>query len=198
MKSKFLTTGIFLIAAFSSNAYALQIAGWGFSTGSVDVRIDLKGVPNPTTQPTVAVVDAALDQVEYLCYNPVNFNVAPGEAGLRTVEVNQQVAPENITSNGKATVLISFEIPGPFPCVNPNWTYIENSAAAKQISTTISYYYCNGTDPVNPCYTDNTLTVSDKKAGSVQGVCTLDPVLRDDTYHYVLPKQTYTCTQTSP
>lgn len=199
MKTKFLTTGIFLVAAFSTNAYALSIAGYGFKIGSVVAMLDLKGVPNPTTQPTVAVVDATLDQIEYLCRNPSDFNVAPGQAGQRTVFGSSQVAPENIVDKGKAHVEITFEIPGPFTCVNPNWTYIEDSAAAKQITARISYYFCSG-DPKtdsDPCYDGNTLTITDKKAGTVEAVCTINPVLRNSD-GTVVKDQPYTCMQTSP
>lgn len=196
MNIRYLAAGISLIAVFSSNAYALSIAGWGFSIGSVVASIDLKGVPNPTTQPTVAVVDATLDQIEFLCLNPSNYNVAPGSAGQRTVSGNSQVAPENIVGKGQAHVEITFEITGPFTCVNPNWTYLEDSVAAKQITTTISYYYCSGVDS-DPCYDGNTLTITDKKAGTVEGVCTINPVLRNSD-GTVVKGQPYTCMQTSP
>lgn len=196
MNIRYFAVGAFLIAAFSGNAYALSIAGWGFKIGSVVALIDLRGVPNPTTQPTVAVVDATLDQIEFLCLNPSDYVVAPGSAGQRTVSGISQVTPENIVGKGQAHVEITFEIEGPFTCVNPNWTYLVDSAAAKQITTTISYYYCSGTDS-DPCYDGNTLTITDRKAGTVEGVCTLNPVLRNSD-GTVVKDQPYTCMQTSP
>jgi len=202
MNKRILAGTIFIAAAVAGNAHALSISGWGFKIGSVIATVNLQGVPNPTTQPTVAVVEATLDQIEYLCLNPNEFNVAPGTAGERTVYGTNQVDASEIQGKGKATVELVFKIDGPdaYPCVNPNWTYIEGSAAAKQITTTISYYFCSGdakTD-TDPCYDDNGLTITEKRAGVVEGVCTLNPVLRYDSYPYgPIPGQEYMCMETS-
>lgn len=193
-----LTTVLF--AALSSHAHALGIGGWGFSINSpLRATIDLSGVPNPSTQPTIAVVSATIDQLEYYCFNPNNFNVAPGEAGEREVFGGNQVGPEEILGKGQATVDIIFEIDGSVTCVNPNWTYIEGTAAAKLVTASISYYFCSGnvkTDD-DPCWDGETLTIEEKKAGTVTGVCTLNPVERDaELIPY--PGQVYACVQTSP
>lgn len=197
MNKKLLSSFIFLMACFSSSAFAYYIAGWGCYTGSVVTTIDLKNVPNPSTKPTIAAVDATLDQIEFLCVNPNDHSVAPGQAGQRTASTNQALTSGQIVDK-KATVNLSFEVPGPFNCVNPNWTYIEDSAAAKQINITISYYECSG-DPktdADPCYDGNELTITTKKAAVVEGVCTINPVLRNDDYT-VVKGQVYACTTIS-
>ena len=196
---RLLKVAFFVVAAASTSAYALSIAGWGFKVGSVVAKLDLRGVPNPTTKPTIAIVTATLDQIEYLCRNPNDYNVAPGSAGQLTVSGSNVVSPDEIVDKGKAYVEISFDIPAEFSCVNPNWTYIMDSAAAKLITARIAYHYCTGdakTDP-EPCYEGNELTIDPNRAAVVEGTCTLDPVLRnyDGT---VVPGQGYICVQTSP
>lgn len=212
MKIRFLAASVLLLASFSSNTYALSLAGYVLKIGSLHAVVDLSGVPNPYTQPTIATGKATLDQIEYLCYNPSNFNVAPGQAGQRIFSSANQVdnSELNLDQKGKATVDITFykdegedggfETLGPYPCVNPNWTYIPNSAVAKQLTVTLSYYFCapdwKGDD--DPCYDSITgeLDITDKKALTAVAVCTLDPERNPDGT--VLKGQVYACTQTSP
>lgn len=193
-------SAVFALSLLASvGAHAGSISGWGFKIGSVDATINLKGVPNPTTKPTVAMVNATLDQIGFLCLNPSNYNVAPGQAAQRTVTGSSAVGIGNLTDNGQATVKLSFEVPGPFTCVNPNWTYIPHSEAAQSLTVSISWYSCTG-DPktdTEPCYDGNTLTISPKPISSVQGVCSINPVLRNSD-GTVVPGQPYSCTQTSP
>ena len=156
-------------------------------------------MPNPDKKPSIVIVNARLDQIEYLCRNPSDYNVAPGSAGERTVTGSDVISPDNIVSNGRAYVEITFEVPGPFTCVNPNWSYINDSVAAKLISATMSTYYCTG-DPStdsDPCFNGNELTIYDSPEATINTICTLDPILRnyDGT---VVAGQSYTCTETSP
>ena len=182
-------------------AQAGRIGGWAFSYGSIDVHIDLSGVKNPSVKPSIALVDAQLDQIEFLCLNPNNFNVAPGSAGQRVVTGSDVIDSGNILGKGQGTVDLSFEIPGDFVCVNPNWTFIPGTEVAKVILTTISWYECSGdvkdpNDTDGPCFDGNALTVKDKIIDQVEGVCTLNPVLRhaDGT---VIEGQAYVCVETS-
>jgi hypothetical protein len=197
MNIRLLSATAIIAVGFSTNAHALSISGWGFKIGSVVATIDLKGVPNPNTKPSIAVVDATLDEIETYCRNPQGFIVAPGVAGTRTVFGVNQVDGGEITGRGTATVEIEFIIDGTDSCLN-NWHYIEGSAAAKQITATIEYFLCSGEDIQSPCFdaTNNVLTVETKRSGFVTGVCALHPVLRDD---YYLPRegQQYTCIETS-
>jgi hypothetical protein len=183
-------------------AQAGRIGGWAFSYGSIDVHIDLSGVSgNYIKKASIAVVDAQLDQIEYLCLNPSNFNVAPGSAGQRTVSGSDVIDSGNILGKGQGTVDLSFEIPGDFVCVNPNWTFIPGTEVAKVILTTISWFACSGdvndpSDTDGPCFDGNTLTVLERVIDQVEGVCTLNPVLRhaDGT---VIEGQDYVCVETS-
>lgn len=198
MNIKIRSTMILILALASSSVFAWSIAGYNFKIGSVIATIDLKGVPNPVTKPTVATVDASLDQIEFLCVNPNNYNVAPGQAGQRTVSGNHAITSGDIVDKGKATVELSFDVTGPFTCVNPNWTYIEDSAAAKQLTVSISYYACSGDPKVDadPCYDGNDLTIETKKAAIVEAICAINPVLRNSD-HTVVKGQEYSCTTTS-
>jgi len=205
MNIRLLSATAIIAVGFSSNAHALSISGWGFKIGSVVATIDLKGVPNPNTKPSIARVTATLDEIESYCLNPINFNVAPGVAGIRTVVGTNEVENAEITGRGTATVDITFEIDGTFSCVNPNWNYIEGSAAAKQITTRIEYFLCSGDkNDSDPCFdeivvdgkTISILTVEEKRSGFVTGVCALHPVLRGSNYLPISGQQ-YTCIETS-
>lgn len=202
MNIRFLKVALFLVATLSANAYAggwVYIAGMRVWVGSIHIELDLRGVPNPSTKPTIAIVDGVLDEIEYLCRNPNDYSVAPGSSGQRTIYGTDVLDSGNIVGKGQATVELVFDVPGPFTCVNPNWTWVEGSEVAKKITATISTYLCTGdprTDP-DPCYEGNTLTIAETPADTRVIACTLDPVLRnyDGT---VTEGQFYTCTQTSP
>lgn len=186
-------------AIVMSQSAMAGISGWALKIGSIDVHVDLTGVGNPSTKPTITVVDAALDQIEYLCLNPSDFNVAPGGAGQRQVSGSDVIDAGNLLGKGKAVVDLSFEVPGPFTCVNPNWTYLPDSEVAKLVTVTIKWFACTGdvrTD-TDPCYEGNTLTIEAAPKDQVTGVCTVSPVLRnaDGT---VVSGQVYSCVQTSP
>jgi hypothetical protein len=201
MRTRFLTLTTALLAACCSNAHALSIGGWGVSINSpLHVTVDLRGVPNPYTQPTITKVQATLDQLEYYCFNPQNYSVAPGKAGQLTVSGADQVKAEDILGKGQATVDFIFPIDDNLQCVNPLWNYLEGSAAAKIVTVNIDYYFCSGdvkTDP-DPCFDGEELTIEEKKAATtVSGVCTLNPVERDKDY-VPISGQVYDCVQTSP
>lgn len=199
MRTQFLIPITFFVAALSSNAYALKISGWGFSINSpLRATINLQGVPNPSSKPTIVVVDATLDEIEYFCVNPNNYNVAPGEAGSLTVMGTERVEDTDVTTNGQATVNLIFNIDGPYECVNPNWTYVDNTAAVKLVTVNLAYYECAGDPKVDddPCYLDGEPWYEvNKKAGSASGVCTLDPVERDPYTLIPVPGQIYECVE---
>lgn len=184
---------------FVTTANAGSISGWGIRIGSVDVHVDLKGVGNPSTKPSITVVDATLEEIGFLCVNPTNHNVAPGSAAQRTLAGSDAMDAGNLVGKGQATVDLKFEVPGPFTCVNPNWTYVPNSVAAELITITIKWYACMGdvrTDS-DPCYDGNTLTVASEPSDSVAGMCSIHPVLRNPDGS-VVPGQVYDCVETSP
>jgi len=175
------------------------ISGWAIKIGSVDVHVDLKGVGNPSTKPSITVVDATLEEIGFLCVNPADHNVAPGSAAQRTVTGSDVMDTGNLVGKGKATVDLKFEVPGPFTCVNPNWTYIPHSEAAQLITISIKWYACTGdvkTDS-DPCYDGNTLTIEAAPSDSVSGMCSVYPVLRNPDGS-VVAGQVYDCVETSP
>jgi hypothetical protein len=200
MNIRFLTAGLFLIAGLSSNAHAITFFGKAFSfTGSVVTQQEVRGVPSTDQTASIVIITMMMDKIEYLCENPANFNVAPGEAGRRTVYASDVISPEDITGKGKASVKITTEVPGPFTCVNPNWTFKLDTEVVTQYRMIMSVFLCTGdprTDP-DPCFNGNELTITEKNSDTIEAVCTLDSVQRnyDGT---VVKGQPYTCVQTSP
>lgn len=181
-----------LIAAlvWSCGINAGSYGGYIIRTGSVDMQFDLKGAANPEKKPQIIAVSGSVDQIEYLCFNPSNFNVAPGSAGQRSLGAQGVVLTNaNFIGKGQATVSLSYEVPPPFNCVNDNWTFIPDSEVAKSVSITANWYEC--TDET--CLSYNTARPID----TLQLVCGLSPVQRnaDGT---VVKEQLYTCIDTTP
>jgi hypothetical protein len=172
------------------------IGGWGFRIGSVDAHVDLSGVGNPSKKPSITVVDAKLEEISFLCVNPTDKNVAPGSAAERTVSGSDVIDAGNLVGKGQATVDLSFDVPGPFTCVNPNWTYIPHSEVAELLTVSIKWFACTGVD-TDPCYDGNELTIAPQPIDSVSGICSVHPVLRNPDGS-VVSGQPYDCTQTSP
>ncbi|RPI71202.1 MAG: hypothetical protein EHM38_04215, partial [Geobacteraceae bacterium] len=145
MNIRFLAAGVFLIAAFSSNAYALSIAGWGFKIGSIEADLVLKGVPNPDVKPTLVTLHLILTDIEVLCLNPQSKNVAPGQAGIRSATVSEPITTEDKLSEeqGKVNKTVSYALmlnAGEIAC-NNLWIPIPSSAAAKAFAATITFKY---------------------------------------------------------
>ena len=205
MNKRILAGTIFIAAALTGNAHALSISGWGFKIGSIEALVDLKGIPNPDTKPTAVFLTLNLTEVEVLCLNPVNYNVAPGTAGSRIVYISSPVEPNEILEKGKVEDhLVSYDLssgldPETVRC-NNKWTPIISSAAAKAFHATIKVQYCQ----------DESCTDGLTKGEDVVGVsCVLNPVLRedadglddilgtDDDYAPV-KGQEYECKQTTP
>lgn len=193
---------ITIVGIFSSAVHARSIGGWGVSYSSIKVHADLSGVKNPSVHPSVGVVDTMLEQIEYYCFNPSNYNVAPGSSGFREIMVADAIDEDNILGKGQGTLDLTFEVPGPFNCVNTNWEFLENSEVAKVISITITWYECSGDAKTeadgDACFEqtpDGTIvTVEETPIDEVKGLCTLNTVLRNDDYT-VVEGQTYTCTE---
>lgn len=158
------------------------------------------GVKNPSTKSSLTIFSSQLGQIEYVCANPSDHGVAPGKAGQRNVILTDALTPnEIIDDKGHAVVKKTFNIPGPFACVNPNWTYLPESDATRQITANISWYACTGDpekDP-DPCHDGSTLTIASAPYVTVSGVCSIDPVQRNADGTVVLP-QPCTCVQTPP
>jgi hypothetical protein len=192
--------GFIFFYFFAISAYAGSYGGYIIRTGSVDVHLDLKGVANPTTKPAINIVDGSLDQVEYLCVNPTNHNVAPGSAGQRTFSGSDVLDQGDIVGKGQGVVDMSFQVLAGTPsCVNPNWSYLPKSEVAKSVSLTSKWYACTG-DPkidADPCFEGNALTIEPKPIDTLQLVCGLSTVLRNGDGTAV-PGQIYSCVKTSP
>jgi hypothetical protein len=159
-------------------------SGWGIVYGSIEVHANLKGIKNPTKKPSIVILDAILDEIEFLCLNPNGHNVAPGAAGVRIVSVNNVLTNDNVEGKGKGSVDFTFEVPGQLDCVNPNWTFLPDSEVAKVILITMTWFECTGVVTENPqdaCYDGNDFTINkDKPIDILEGICSLDDVLRED------------------
>lgn len=194
MRNRFVFGFIFFYL-FSLSAQAGTYAGYLIRTGSVDMEFDLSGVANPTTKPAINVVSGTLDQISYLCLNPAGNDAVPGSAAQRSIYGTDVLDTGNIVGKGQGVVTMSFEIPGPFSCVNSNWTYINNSAAAQSVTLTSQWLACTGSD-TDPCFDGNVLTVASKPIATLRLVCGLSTVLRNADYS-VVKGQTYSCVNTS-
>jgi hypothetical protein len=178
-----LVTSVLAMSSSNANAQFFNGGGWfGFST--LTGLIDLRGVPNPDSKPTVVVVDASLNQIEILCKNPNGFSVAPGSASQRFV-LSHPIESQEVAKNGQAQVTIEFDLGDSESSINCNnkWTVIQNSAAVTDMSVVLQVFRCTGnvkTDP-EPCVANDgiTLTIEATPRDTFAQHCTLDPVLRN-------------------
>ena len=190
------TTGLGL----SLNAQALTFANKTFTIGSIDSDIYITGVGNLDKKPALLFYDYTIDTVQYLCLNPSNFNVAPGSAGQRSISQTATLTAANLEGKGKARVLDATEIPGPFTCVNPNWTFLPDSEVAVTFSINLKYYLCTGdvkTDS-EPCFDDAMKpTIEASPALVEKSVCSISNPLRNSD-GTVVKGQVYTCMNVAP
>lgn len=194
------SVALMFVGIFSSAVHARGIGGWGVSYGSINVKADLSGVKNPSVHPSVGIVDTKLEQIEYYCFNPNNYNVSPGSSGFREITVADAINDDNILGKGQGFLDLTFDVPGPFNCVNSNWEFLEGSEVAKFITITISWYECSGDAKTeadgDACFEqtpDGTIvTVEETPIDEVKGICTLDPILRNDDMT-VVEGQVYRC-----
>jgi hypothetical protein len=178
-----LVVSVIALLCIDVGAQSFNGGGWfGFST--LTGLIDLRGVPNPDSKPTIIVVDASLNQIEVLCRGPQGQLVA-GAATLRFV-LSHPVAAREVAKNGQATVEITFELGDAESNINcnNNWTVVQNSAAVTDMSVVLQVFRCTGntkTDPA-PCVADDgtTLTIEATPRDTFAQHCTLNPVLRDN------------------
>jgi len=184
----------------SLNALALTFANKTFSIGSIDSYIYMTGVGNLDKKPALLFYYYSIDKVQYFCVNPNTYNVAPGTAGTREFTTTATLTGDNLEGKGKASVYDITQIPGPFPCVNSNWIFVEHSEVALLFSVTLKYYACTGdsrTDP-EPCFDDNmNPTIEASPALVEKSVCSISNPLRnaDGT---VVTGQVYSCMDVAP
>jgi hypothetical protein len=204
MHNRFLIPLALLIFSLGSNAHALTIAGWSVKTKSLDALYLLQGLPNTSVKPTVGVWTVDLKQIEYLCFNPKNFNVAPGVAGQRTVTLAEPVEPCNeagpcpAEGKGKGSLNFVYDYGNSFTCVNRNWVYIDKSAVAKEIKMTVDVYMCGGSssDPQTACYIDGEPWIQGEKQDTLILQCSLPFIGRitsGEQIGQVVPGQVYDC-----
>jgi len=183
MFKRLMLIGLLIVSAvviFETNAHAGSIAGFSFKCCSeVEGLIDLRGVPNPDTKPTVVIVGASFLAIEVLCLNPAG-HIVPGVPGQLKIATGNQVDKGDIVSRGRALVPVTL----PFAetdatCVNSNW--IPNSAVVTDMLVTIQWFRCQGGDLTDndPCFDDTTPTIGTTPVDSVTAECILDPVLRN-------------------
>ncbi len=204
MSRRVMLIGLLVLSAvvmLGTEASAQSFDGWGwFGFSEVTGVIDLRGVPNPDTKPTIVFVTATLNVVEVMCTNPNDMTgpAQPGNAGVREVSAANQVSPQEVVGRGQATVTITFDLgfaETNASCVNPNWNVVIGSAGVKDMSVKMEVFRCTGdvkTDP-DPCFEGTTLTVDPAK-DTVNLHCTLDPIDRDEFLH-TSSGQVFTCVE---
>jgi len=148
-----------LVGLMNTEVMAGTISGWGFKCcSSGTATIDLKGVPNPSTRPTIVVGNANLKKVEILCKNPANNGIFPGNSFDQQITDANILDGGDITGKGKATINLIYPLNG-FEdsqfCVNPNWQVLPDSAWLIDIAVRLDWFECNGdaTDG-DPCTED--------------------------------------------
>ena len=109
----------------TSSGYLLHVASLGCG-------ITVGGVPNPDTNPSALVCTATVEAVEFLCLNPANQQVSPGQSARRTVLIGtSEFSQENISKKkGTGTAEVHLDTDALVTnqdCVNPNWSVIEES-----------------------------------------------------------------------
>ncbi len=181
------------------NAEARGISGWAWSCCSaMEGDIELKGVPNPNTKPTIVLADAAFGTVEILCRNPADNGVFNGTAFDAIVSDFKILEDTDLTGNGKASVSISYDLAGfedPAYCPNDNWDVLEDSPWLLDMTVSLKWYFCTGDDTggSDPCYDSSGLTIEDKPIDSATMYCEVpEGYTRDE--NYAPPHVTYDCT----
>jgi len=197
MRNRVLIPIVLIFFSLSSNAHALTISGWSVKIGSVDATFNLEGLPPTNIKPSVGVWNATLKQIEYLCFNPKNKNVAPGVAGQRSVTLAEPVAQDSgAEGRGKGRIDFVYKIEkDTFPCVNRNWWFIPETAAAKEIDMQVEVYTCGGSssDPKTACFTsDGEPWIQGEKLDILILGCSLSSILRDE-YGLPVKGQEYNC-----
>jgi hypothetical protein len=204
MFQRVMMIGLLVISAvvmFVTDANAQFFDGWGFNAwSSITAVIDLSRVPNPDAKPSIVTLNGSLDFIEVICTNPVDHNVAPGNAGRRLVAAANAIDNGEITDKvrGLATVEITFgteelaAAEDAATCVNPKWNVVPGTAANKSMSLTMKSFRCipeSKTD-LEPCVCNNIggcaggiplggLTVETTPRDIVNLGCSVDPILRD-------------------
>ncbi len=204
MWHKTITTALILMGSLllmAGVAEARSISGWGWTCCSaMEGEIDMKGVPNPSSKPTVVLADAALGTIEILCRNPANNGVFNGNAFDAIVSDFKIVDDADLTGNGKATVSVSYDLAGfedPAYCPNANWEVLPDSPWLLDMTVSLKWYFCTGDDDT-PCYDNGGLTIGDQPIDSATLYCEVpEGYVRsgpDDEPPFAPPHVEYNCT----
>jgi len=195
MLKRLILIGAFLIGIVISSGFeanAGTISGWSYRCCShFTGDIDLKGVPNPDSKPTVVIALMTL-QLESVCRNPAGGSFSTQVIHfLRTVQQPLSAIQGTVGSNGKITVHVDVnleDLVSDADCTNGSgaWQVLDNSTGVTAAGIHQDWYYCTTSD----CSTYN----PSKPIDSANIACTLlNPPFQRNTDGTTKSEQPFSC-----
>ncbi len=192
--------GVGLVATLGGRAEA-HLAGTAVINGyvrhvaSLECGINIKGVASTTQHPAQFQCTATITLAEFLCENPTNHQVTPGQSARRVVIVGEDTfnAAAITKKKGIVTAQAHLDTGGEVivtdaDCVNPNWHAIQESVLISEVSVLLQTFECGPNSTTETCVDPLVLAYQENLA------CVLPPGFGHGKKEVVPPENTeYNC-----